>query len=301
MCEALSSQRDGRAGITLALAAVAVLSPDSLIVRTVGSPDETVLLWRGGLVAVVMLAVAASRGRPSERSAETGVAGVAAGCCWAVATILFVFSVRRTAVASTLVIVGAGPVFAAVMERLALREPIPRRTWLASVGVAVGVAWIFGGSVGEAAFAGDVAALAGSLSFAAFLTLMRRGRHGDMTPALALGGAITAVVALARGGATPFPSGRDVALLITLGAVILPTALLLVTLAAHHIRAAEISLLGRLETVLGPLWVWLALGDAPPPQVVAAGVLIVAVTSAHSVATLRAGRRGSADLADVDG
>ena len=38
------------------------------------------------------------------------------------------------------------------------------------------------------------------------------------------------------------------------------------------------------RTVLGPLWVWLVLGDAPPPQVVAAGALIVVVTTLHSVA-----------------
>lgn len=301
MWEALSSQHDARRGILLALAAVAVLSPDSLIVRTVRSGDEVVLLWRGGLVALAMLAVGVLRGDAPRRIRAAGVAGVAAGCCWAAATILFIFSVRRTAVASTLVIVGAGPVFAAAMERVALREPIPRRTWLASVGVAAGVAWIFAGSLGEAAFAGDVAALAGSLSFAAFLTLLRRGREGDMTPALVIGGTLTAVIALACGGATPLPSARDAALLVLLGAVIVPTALLLVTLAARHVRAAEISLLGRLETVLGPLWVWLALGDAPPGQVVAAGAVIVAVTTAHSVATLRAGSASSADVVDVDG
>jgi drug/metabolite transporter (DMT)-like permease len=196
-------------------------------------------------------------------------------------------------------------VFAAALERVALREPIPRRTWLASIGVAVGVAWIFAGSLGGSAFAGDVAALGGSLAYATFLTLLRRGRATDMTPALVMGGAVTALAALATGGAAMMPSARDVALLVLLGAAIVPTSLLLTSLAARHIRAAEISLLGRLETVLGPLWVWLVLGDAPPPQVVAAGALIVAVTTLHSIAALRADARESAapsaHVVDVDG
>ena len=300
MCESLSSQRDSRTGIALALAAVAVLSPDSLIVRTVDAPDVVVLLWRGSLVGLVMVCVAASRGGVRERFRATGPADVAAGCCWAVATILFVYSVRRTAVASTLVIVGAGPVFAAAMERIALRDPIPRRTWIASIGVAAGVAWIFAGSLGEDAFAGDAAALLGALSFAAFLTLLRRGRASDMTPALAIGGGVTAGAALVGGGAATLPALRDVALLVTLGAMIVPASLLLTALAARYIRAPEISLLGRLETVLGPLWVWLALGDAPPAQVVAAGLVIVAVTALHSVAAMRAERRPSPDVVDVD-
>jgi drug/metabolite transporter (DMT)-like permease len=304
MCESLSSQRDNRTGIALALAAVALLSPDSLIVRTVDEPNEVVLLWRGALVATVIVVASGRRGGVRRRFWATGVAGVAAGCCWAVATILFVYAVRRTSVASTLVIVGAGPVFAAAMERLALHERIPRRTWLASGGVAVGIAWIFAGSIGNEGFAGDLAALAGSLSYATFLTLLRRGRGTDMTPALVIGGVVTAAAALAAGGAASMPSARDAALLVVLGGLIVPSSLFLTTLAARHISAAEISLLGRLETVLGPLWVWLALGDAPPAQVVAAGVLIVVVTALHSLAAIRADARAadpaSPHVVDVD-
>jgi len=305
MCEALSRQQDHRTGVALALGAVAVLSPDSLIVRTVQMPNEGVLLWRGALVAIVVLVITARGGSLRRRFGSVGVAGMAAGCCWALATILFVYSVRRTAVASTLVIVGAGPVFAAAMERLALHEPIPRRTWYASIGVAVGVAWIFAGSAGGDAFSGDLAALAGSISFAAFLTLLRRGRASDMSPSLVVGGVVTASVALAAGGAAQVPSARDGALLVMLGAVIVPASLVLTTRAARQIRAAEISLLGRLETVLGPLWVWLVLGDPPPAQVVAAGALIVAVTTLHSIAAIRADAHAeggaSAQVVDVDG
>jgi drug/metabolite transporter (DMT)-like permease len=309
MWEALSSRHDHRRGVAFALAAVAVLSPDSLIVRTVDAPDQVVLAWRGGLVAIAMLAIATWHGDVAQRLRAAGGGAVLAGCCWALATILFVYSVRRTEVANTLVIVGAGPVFAATIERLALRDRIPFRTWAASVGVAAGLVWIFAGSAGRGSLDGDAAALGGSLAFAAFLTLLRRGRATDMSPALIVGGGVTAIVALASGGAE-VPSTRDVVLLVLLGLLILPVSLLLTMQAARRIRAAEVALLGRLETVLGPLWVWLALGDAPPADVVAAGALIVAVTTAHSIAAIRADARAvepgetvvaSADVVDVDG
>jgi drug/metabolite transporter (DMT)-like permease len=150
-----------------------------------------------------------------------------------------------------------------------------------------------------------VAALGGSLAFATFLTLLRRGRATDMTPALVVGGAVTCAIAIVGGGAH-VPSGRDLALLGLLGLVILPVSLSLTMRAARRIRAAEVALLGRLETILGPLWVWLVLGDAPPPDVIAAGCLIVGVTTAHSIAALRADAREvpsrrSAHVVDVDG
>ena len=106
-----------------------------------------------------------------------------------------------------------------------------------------------------------------------------------------------------RGADSPEPFG------VLLGLLILPVSLLLTMQAARRIRAAEVALLGRLETVLGPLWVWLALGDAPPADVVAAGALIVAVTTAHSITAIRADARAvepgetvvaSADVVDVE-
>jgi drug/metabolite transporter (DMT)-like permease len=307
MCEPLSSQhQDHRTGVALALLAVLILSPDSLIVRAVETSDAGVLAWRGTLVAGAMLAVTAWRGSLVQRFRAGGRAAFAAGCCWALATVMFVFSVRRTDVASTLAIVGAGPLFAAVFERLALHAHVPLRTWLASLGVVGGLGWIFVAGADRGALAGDLAALAGSLAFAAFLTLLRRGRTIDMTPSLVIGGVVTACVALASGGAT-VPGARDAALLAALGLVILPVSLALTTTATRHLPAAEVSLLGRLEAVLGPLWVWLVLGDAPPGTVVAAGTVIVGATSAHWIAAMRAGSRGrrspaeaSPEIVDVD-
>ena len=46
------------------------------------------------------------------------------------------------------------------------------------------------------------------------------------------------------------------------------------------------------ETVLGPLWVWLVLGEEPSVQTILAGVLILGVLGAHSALGLT-GRRES--------
>ena len=51
--------------------------------------------------------------------------------------------------------------------------------------------------------------------------------------------------------------------------------------------APEIGLMTLLETVLGPLWVWLAVGEEPSRAAVLCGVLIVAVLAVHSALALR--------------
>jgi drug/metabolite transporter (DMT)-like permease len=60
---------------------------------------------------------------------------------------------------------------------------------------------------------------------------------------------------------------------------------------ARLIPAAQSSLIGMLETVLGPLWVWLALGERPEPASLAGGALILTALLANSVVDFAAPRR----------
>jgi drug/metabolite transporter (DMT)-like permease len=132
---------------------------------------------------------------------------------------------------------------------------------------------ILGGSLGRGEIDGDLLALAGASCFAGYLTISRAARPADMTPAIAIGGAGAALAGL-------------VALL---GIVILPVSLTLITRATHHLPAPAVNLIALLETVLGPLWVWLALGETPSPEVLAGGVLVVGAVTIHSALALRAG------------
>ena len=51
------------------------------------------------------------------------------------------------------------------------------------------------------------------------------------------------------------------------------------------------ALLGRLQVVLAPLWVWLALGEVPTSLTLLGGAFVVGAVLANSVASLRRERR----------
>ena len=59
--------------------------------------------------------------------------------------------------------------------------------------------------------------------------------------------------------------------------------LTLLTLGARHITALRSSLLHRLQTVLGPLWVWLAFSEVPPATTIIGGSIVLAATMAASL------------------
>ncbi len=79
---------------------------------------------------------------------------------------------------------------------------------------------------------------------------------------MALGALVAALAAapLADPGSV---TSADALLLALVGLVIAPVAFGSISLGPRHLPAQEVSLLMLLETVLGPLWAWLILGQAP--------------------------------------
>ena len=61
----------------------------------------------------------------------------------------------------------------------------------------------------------------------------------------------------------------------------------LVTLAPRYITAAEVNLFFLLETILGPLWVWLVIKEQPSFETILGGVVIIITIAAHSLLALK--------------
>jgi drug/metabolite transporter (DMT)-like permease len=91
---------------------------------------------------------------------------------------------------------------------------------------------------------------------------------------MGLGAALAGVTGVAITGPAQMTQGTVWAIAIT-GLVILPVAFFSLSLASRYTHASNVSLLLLLETVLGPLWVWLGVGERPTPMMLAGGVIVV--------------------------
>jgi drug/metabolite transporter (DMT)-like permease len=121
---------------------------------------------------------------------------------------------------------------------------------------------------------------------AATFSLMRHFRSRDMVPAMALGGVITALIALPF--ATPAAvDGGDALALAVMGLVMLPLSFAMMAVGPRYIPAPEVSLTLLLESVLGPLWVWLALGEDPGEATLLGGAIVIAALAGNAAAALR--------------
>ena len=115
--------------------------------------------------------------------------------------------------------------------------------------------------------------------------MMRHARAINMIPAMALSGLIVGLAALLV--AEPAVLDRmQLTWMLVMGLFVVPVSFALIALGPRFLPAPEVSLLLLLETVLGPFWVWLALGEAPGPWALAGGAVVVATLAVHSVLAL---------------
>jgi drug/metabolite transporter (DMT)-like permease len=59
--------------------------------------------------------------------------------------------------------------------------------------------------------------------------------------------------------------------------------MILLTIAPRMAPAAEVGLIMLVETVLGPLWVWLGIGEEPSVQTLVGGAVVLLTLTGHTI------------------
>ena len=284
-------------GLLITVVGVLVLSAEGVLIRSIEVDSWTLLFLRGVFAApglFLFFLVVERRGwRHQLRS--MGLAGLLAAVLFAIDNVGFIYSITHTSVANTLLLISLSPLFAGLFTRMVLRETVPRRTWLAIAGGSVATLIIMLGSLVEGDLPGTLAGLVAAAAIGGTLVVLRARPHLNMVPAVALGSGLAALVGLPA--STPSSaSPEDWMYLIALGLIVVPVAFGLIATGPRYIPAAEVALFLLLETVLGALWVWWAIGEAPTIATVVGGVILVVVLAAQSVATLRSRGHPSTEI-----
>ena len=269
------SQRQRRGQLYVALAAIA-WSTAGVLQRQLTLDTSTQVFGRAVFAAAALLAYVAfvERGRVAQAFGSMGAAGVAVALCVATAAGSFIAALNHASVARVLFILAVSPVLAALLARVALGEPITRRTARAMALALVGVTVMLG-APGEGSPAGDGLAFLAALSFAVMVVITRWRHDVSMAPATCLSQVL--LVAVFVPFATPGEiAGDDVAWLATLGIGQIGLGFALLTVGARLIPAAQGGLITLLEVVLGPLWVWLALDERPSTLTLVGGTIVIA-------------------------
>lgn len=281
---------DRQKGLLLTALGVLLLSPDALVLRWLASDALQVLAWRGVLMAIGLGLLLTWRYRGGLPAAlrRCGWTGLGCALCYCVSTLGFVQAVSLAGAANALLILSIAPLIAAGLAWLVLGERLALRTLLAILVCCAGVVLIAADRAPGNSLAGNAWALTAATLLAGNFTLARSRPTVDMSPALLPGALLVSLLGFVFGGSPSLNPSQWAGLALMAG-VLLPLAFTLIQLGPRWISATEVSLLLLLEVVLGPLWVWWLLDEAPTRQVLLGGALIVLTLCGHSLLGWRRG------------
>lgn len=286
-------------GTLISVAGVLTLSPDTLLIRLVGSVDDwTVQFYRYFLQGSTMLVIflVLEREKAPAKLWGIGRIGVLAGVIWGASNLLFTAAVQNTAVANVLVIVAGGDItFSALLSYLLLGERVPTHTIVCCCACFAAILLTFSDQLlgGGQGLLGNLCAMFASLTMAAYFVALRyasfvQGEAPGMIATNVIAGLLVGLVALCF-GARPHSVAPDLTclFLIIQGCIVLPLSFGLLTIGPTLIPTPEVSMIMLIETVLGPVWVFLGGFEAPPANTVWGGIILVVSLVAHSIASTR--------------
>lgn len=284
-------------GVFLAAFGTLVLTPDSMLMRLSEMNGLQMTAWRGLFMGGVLIGFWAllSRTRSLDlRHAATGP-GVIIIICQFFNSLLFCLGIAIAPVAVVLFGLAAVPVFAAIFAWLLIGEPTRLATWIAIAMVALGIGIAVSG--GEGGGIGlDVNSLLGALfglGVAVVLALnfvvLRARNELPILLLIGCGALVSGIIATVIIGPVVMADGKIWAMAAT-GAVVLPLSFFMLSLASRHTHASNVGLLMLLETVLGPFWVWLVIGETPTVRMIAGGTIVIVSLGVYLVVTGRQAR-----------
>ncbi|MBZ0129967.1 MAG: DMT family transporter [Rhodobacteraceae bacterium] len=265
-----------------------------LVMRLIEQADGLQILFYRSISLSLMVALVAClkrRTTPLAFLASLDRNDLAMGAALALAFATYIFAMLATSVASTLFILTASPFLAALIGWAWIGERPRAATWAAMAAAALGVGLMIGDGITTGRSIGNLTALFSAFMFALMLVLARRSGKADVLGGTFLGGVIAGLLALVclplvGSGLGALP--RDIALALFMGAFTIGLGIALVTWGTPFVPAAEVSLLVLIESVLGPVWVWVFVGEAMSgAEMLGGGIVLAAV----ALVAARGGRR----------
>ncbi len=264
----------------LVLGAAILWSTGGLFIKATHLNPFEVSFGRSLLATITIVIFTRSEGFGLNRiSAITSV-------LYAALLILFVVATKMTTAANAIFLQYTAPVYVLILEPIFYKEKFRARDFVTVAACLAGMSLFFVEKLRPQDVTGNLFALASGVCFALFFLLLRHSKARQVNRAVsAIYGNLIVVVLCAPaffGAVKRGISPADYARLAYLGIVQIGFAYLLFTLAmARGLRSLDAGIIGYVEPVLNPIWVFLFLGERPSGWAIIGGAIIIASVIVH--------------------
>jgi len=272
-------------GIGLALIGVLIISPDTLFLLWGDMPAFEMIAWRGllaGACYFLLWYITSRSSLTSDLLTLKSKWSISIIACYFINGILFCVGIAIAPVPVVLFCVATAPIFAAIFSEIILKEPTQKSTWIAIIMVLIGISIAIFGSGPDSNLVyidmytviGAFCGLGAAMTIAIGYVIIRHKTQLPFVLPMSIGVFLSGVVGLFITGFQNMLNGNILPIIFT-GIFILPFPMYLLSLASRYTKATNVSLILLLESVLGPIWIWLGIGDQPTNLTIFGGMIVI--------------------------
>ena len=284
----MNNLTDQQKGSLLAFIAVIFITPDSLFIRLSNVDTWGLVFYRGIIpfftVFIGMLLI--YKFNFFKMLFSSGYHGLIYIGTFSITNITFVVSIQNTNVANTLVMIATAPMLSAILGAIFLKEPPDKKTWISIIITFLAIIYIFFDSIKLGNFYGDILGFITAIGLAVGAVTIRSAKSKNLVPAAVVGKLFVATFALFFIESFVLED-KDLIIVPLMCILCVAIPFVLVTIAPRFIPAAEVNLFFLLETIIGPIWVWLIIKEQPSIETLQGGVVIIMTIAIHSFLKLK--------------
>ncbi len=175
-----------------------------------------------------------------------------------------IYSLQHTSAANALILFASAPIITAALSSLFLREILTKVTFVSIILAIFGVLIMVWNDFGDANAKGNLAAIGSAFGFALFTVNLRFNKNVEMLPSVFVSGIIGVLFTffiISFSGVGFIVPQNDFLIAISMGVFQVGSGLVLYTIGSKVVAATQLTILSLGEVFLGPLWVWIAIGE----------------------------------------
>ncbi|MFT5111775.1 MAG: DME family drug/metabolite transporter [Parasphingorhabdus sp.] len=251
-----------------------------------------ILLYRSIALTLFLLLIISvrSKWKPWRTIKRSGAAGVIGGWGLVFAFSGGIYAIQTTTVANAMFLFASAPFLAAFLGWVILRESVRKSTWYAMIIAIFGIIMMVVDGFSTGNSTGNISAMLSATGFAVFTIALRWGKLEDMMPTVLLAGYFATIVALTVCLVNDYSlhlSSNDAIISVAMGVFQVGVGLAIFTLGSKVVPAAELALLCMTEVLLGPIWVWIFLGETASTYTLIGGAILMVAIGLNALTGLR--------------
>jgi drug/metabolite transporter (DMT)-like permease len=223
--------------------------------------------------------------------------GVIASIIYATLLFLFVWATKHTTAANAIFLQYTAPIYILVLAPFVIGEKFHVRDLVTVVFCIAGMSLFFVGDLTIGDYQGNIAALGSGIFLGLYIMLLKHPKAAGMNSVITViyGNFLLALLTLPSGiAALPTATWRDYAAVGFLGVFQIGIAyILFIKGVTGGTRPLDASIIGFIEPLLNPVWVFLFIGERPSNWAILGGIIIIATVIIHTLAQYRGQKRSA--------